>query len=181
MIDQKPRSDDLFDRLDHGIAKGEAYALVGIVSTMIILAAVQFFLRKAFDFGFEWADILVRQMVLWLGFVGGALATYQGRHIAIDAVTKLVSPKQAAALRVFTSLLAAGLVALLVKASWVFVNDEIDSETMLFGDVPQWIFQAIIPIVFVLIVIHFVLGARHHLLVALGRREPIIPDAEDLA
>lgn len=173
--EQKP---DILERVDGWIGKGESALLVLIIAVMVGLSSVQLFLRMAFDFGFEWADIMVRQMVLWLGFVGGALATHRGRHIAIDAARKLLPPKRGAALRAFTSLVAAGITAILVSAAITFIKDEIDSETTVFGDVPSWPFQLIIPAAFVAMTFHFLVTSRNEVLVALGRRNPA-PEGEE--
>lgn len=163
---------DWIDRVDRGLAKGETVLVVLALAVMIGLAAVQFVLRKFFDTGFEWADIMVRQMVLWLGFIGGSLATHEGRHIAIDAVGKLLPPKKAAALRSATFFAAAGVTSVMVYAAIQFLRSEIDSGSKIFGEVPSWPVQAIIPVCFVTITFHFVVAARHELLVARGRREP---------
>lgn len=165
-----PPHDDWLDRIDAGVAKAEGGLLVGIIALMVGLSALQLFLRKFFDFGFEWADILVRQMVLWVGFVGGALATHQGRHIAIDALNKFLPPRRAAILRAVTSLIAAGITGIMVKAAWVYLKDEMEGGSKIFGEVPAWPMQAIVPVVLALITFHFLVGARNNVLIALGRR-----------
>lgn len=161
---------DLIDRIDGALARGERVALVGIVAVMVGLSGVQAFLRFTFDIGFEWADIIVRQMVLWLAFVGGALATHHGRHIAIDAAGKFLSEKGAAWLRAVTSLCAAGITVVLIVAAQQFVSDEISNGTKLVADLPAWPFQLIIPASFTAMTIHFLVTARNAVLVALGRR-----------
>ena len=166
----RPEPEDILDKVDAGLAKAEGFVLVLTLFAMVALSTLQLFLRKFFDFGFEWADILVRQMVLWIGFVGGALATYQSRHIAIDAVTKLMSPKRAAALRAFTSLVAASITAIMVWAAWMYLKAEMDADAEFMGGIPAWPIKAIVPVDLVLITFHFLVGARNHLLIALGRR-----------
>lgn len=169
--------DDVLDRIDLGLAKAEGVVLVLTMTLMVGLSIMQLFLRKFFDFGFEWADIMVRQMVLWVGFVGGALATHQGRHIAIDAVNKFLPPRRAAALRTFTFLVASGITSVMVKAAWNYLQDEIAAESTLMGDIPAWPLRTVVPAVLVLITFHFLVGARNQMLVALGRRTA----AEELA
>ncbi|MCK7524997.1 MAG: TRAP transporter small permease [Ignavibacteriales bacterium] len=60
---------------------------------MVLLAFAQVILRNVFGTGLVWGDTIVRHMVLWAGFVGGALASYEGRHISIDALTKFFPPR----------------------------------------------------------------------------------------
>jgi TRAP-type C4-dicarboxylate transport system permease small subunit len=179
MHDMSGESKDLLDKIDDWLGRAEAVLLVGIVGLMVGLAAVQFFLRLLFDFGFEWADIMVRHMVLWLGFVGGALATHRGRHIAIDLAQKFLAPERAAWLRTVNALAAAGISAILVRASITFLQDEIDGGATLVGDVPAWPLQAIIPVAFVAISFHFLVSAKNSALIALGKRSPA-PQSEEV-
>ncbi len=169
---KQPR--DLLEKIDHGLARGEKAILVVVMITMIGLATVQLVLRKFFDTGFEWADIMVRQMVLWLAFLGGALATHEGRHIAIDAVGKFLPPRRAAALRAVTSVAAMVMSLVLVRASLKYLQAEIEDDATIFESVPAWPFEAIMPVAFSVIAFHFLVAAWHQLLVAIGKREPTL-------
>jgi TRAP-type C4-dicarboxylate transport system permease small subunit len=62
-------------------------------------------------------------------------------------------------MEVVTDLFAAGVCALLARASWEFVEGErIDGGTVLEG-IPSWYFQIIIPVGFGLLVVHFIIRA----------------------
>ena len=67
-----------------------------------------------------WTDGVIRHCVFMLGFLGGAYATYTGRHIRIDAVTRVVKAKKRMALRVLTTVAAMIIVGLITKAAWKF-------------------------------------------------------------
>jgi TRAP-type C4-dicarboxylate transport system permease small subunit len=67
-----------------------------------------------------WTDGVIRHSVFMLGFLGGAYATYTGRHIRIDAVTRVLKPRRRMALRIVTTLFAIAIVVLFVKAGWGF-------------------------------------------------------------
>ncbi len=152
---------DLLDRLDGILARTEALLVVVILFMMISICSVQFASRKLFDFGFEWADTVVRHMVLWLGFVGGALATQKGRHISIDAVCHLVSAQRAAQIRALTSCFAVLVSVVLTYASVQFVRQEYADNTKLFADLPAWPFQIVMPCAFLAISIHFLAQSRN--------------------
>ena len=151
---------DLNDRL----TKIEGGLVVVLIGIMMILAFFQVVLRSVFSSGFVWADILLRHMVLWIGFLGGALATSKQRHIHIDALAHYVGPRVRAALGVFTNLFGAAVCAALTVASIRFVEGEIQAESMFYERIPSWYAQIIIPVGFSLHVIHFlirsVLSAR---------------------
>jgi TRAP-type C4-dicarboxylate transport system permease small subunit len=67
-----------------------------------------------------WTDGVIRHSVFMLGFLGGAYATYTGRHIRIDAVTRIVKAKKRMALRVLTTIAAIIIVGIFTKAAWGF-------------------------------------------------------------
>src|SRR4051812_41888601 len=67
-----------------------------------------------------WIDGVIRHSVFLLGFLGGAYATYTGRHIRIDAVTRVVPPRRRMMLRIFTTLAAIGIVTLFSWAAYGF-------------------------------------------------------------
>lgn len=67
-----------------------------------------------------WTDGVIRHSVFMLGFLGGAYATYTGRHIRIDAVTRVIKARQRMLLRVVTTIVAMVVVSLFVKAAWEF-------------------------------------------------------------
>ena len=67
-----------------------------------------------------WTDGVIRHSVFMLGFLGGAYATYTGRHIRIDAVTRVLKDRRRMALRVVTTLAAIVIVALFARAALEF-------------------------------------------------------------
>lgn len=159
----------VLQRLDDWLAALEGWSLIALVSLMVGLAFSQVVLRNLLRLGLPWADIVLRHMVLWAGFLGASLATRQGRHIAIDVVSRFLpsGARQwlAAALHAVACLIA----VLLANASWAFVASERLGQGMLLRGVPTWWGQLIIPIGFGLMAFRFGLRA---ILFATGRLEP---------
>ena len=60
---------------------------------MILLSSAQILLRNFFDSGIDWADPLLRLLVLWVGMQGAMLATHYDKHIRIDLVSRFI-PEQ---------------------------------------------------------------------------------------
>ncbi len=112
------------ERFDRGLARLEAGLIVALIGSMFALALTQLGLRKGFDLGFEWADVTVRQLVMCTGFIGGALATSRGQHIAIDAVGRLLPPRAAAALAAIAAGLALAITAWLTAVAVGYVAEE---------------------------------------------------------
>ncbi len=143
--------------LDRTLAKFETVLLVVFLGTMVVLAFVQVFLRNVFGSGLIWGDTLVRHMVLWAGFIGGALAAFEGRHIGIDALTKFLSPRVRTAAGIVTNLFAAVVCYFLTTASWTFLKGEMEAGGDFILGLPGWVAMAIIPFGYALIMIHFAL------------------------
>jgi len=143
--------------LDRALAKFETALLVVFLGAMVVLAFLQVVLRNAFGTGLIWGDTLVRHMVLWTGFVGGALAAFEGRHISIDALTKFLSPRVRTGAAVLTNLFATVVCYFLTAASWTFLTGEMESGGTFILGLPGWVAMVIIPVGYVLIMIHFAL------------------------
>ncbi|MEK6755697.1 MAG: TRAP transporter small permease [Bacteroidota bacterium] len=144
-------------RLDSYLNKVEGSFLITFLGLMVVLAFLQVILRNVFSSGIMWADILLRHLVLWIGFLGAALATSRKRHINIDALTRFLPTKPRHAVGVLTDLFAAGICYLLFRSSITFVQNEIAEKTTIYADIPAWCGEIIIPIGFGLLVVHFVI------------------------
>lgn len=145
----------ILQRIDKALTRAEEYTLTFLLSLMVVLAFLQVVLRNIFSSGILWADILLRHMLLWLGFLGAAIATSENRHINIDALRRFLSPRVRSLVEVITNLFAAGICYLLSRASWTFVQGEIADKRTLFADIPSWYAQIIIPVGFGLLAVHF--------------------------
>ena len=150
---------NILKRIDKALTKAEGVVLITLLSVMVVMAFLQVVLRNLFSSGIFWADILLRHLLLWLGFLGAAIATSENRHINIDALRRFLSPRVRSAVEVLTDLFAAGICFLLAKASWTFVQGEIAGHSTVFENIPSWYAQIIIPVGFGLLVVHFVIRA----------------------
>jgi len=149
-------------KLIHKIEDG---ILAVLLIVMLLLASSQIFLRNFLDIGFAWADPLLRIMVLWLGLLGALAASRDNKHITIDVLTRMMSPRARHATRIFTSLFTAIVTGIIAYHSVRFVVIEYQAGNIALSGIPAWQFEIILPIAFALIslryVIHFVLHLRN--------------------
>lgn len=117
-----------------------------LLLTMIVLSFLQVVLRNLAETGFVWIDPLLRHLVLWVGFLGALLATRSGRHINIDALSRLLSPRAHRVAGVLTNLLAFVICLLLANACAKLVREESLAQTHGFLDVPVWCLQLVMPL-----------------------------------
>jgi TRAP-type C4-dicarboxylate transport system permease small subunit len=141
--------------LEQVIVRIETALLVCFLSAMIVLSFAQVVLRNIFDTGFLWGDPIVRHLVLWVGFIGAAIAASSDRHIAIDFLSKFFSPKIRNFARVLTYLFAIVVCVLLADAAMTLLLEEKSAGgTMVLG-IPSWIGLVVIPPGYALMAFHF--------------------------
>ena len=153
----------ILDTVNTWIARFESALIVIILSAMILLAFLQVLLRNFFDEGLLWGDILLRHLVLWVGFLGASLATRDQKHISIDLFGRLLSGRGRQIAGVITNIFSVFVGYLLTDASWYFVMDEKSMGTTIFNDIPIWYFQVIIPIGFGLITFRFLINTLQNI------------------
>jgi len=122
-----------------------------LLITLIVLGGLQIILRNIFHSGLLWADPLMRHIVLWLGWLGAALAITTARHINIDVFSRLLPEGLKAWRRSLVYGATAIATFLLGVAAWRLVVDEKMYGDIAFGSVPVWVLQLILPIAFFMI------------------------------
>lgn len=155
--------------LSRVVARVEGWLLVVFLGTMIVFAFLQVVLRNFFGTSLTWGDILVRQMVMWAGFTGAAIATSTDRHISIDALTKFIPERLRRVIKVVTNLFAAVVCFYLMRAAWTLLESERENGGEMFLAIPQWVGLVIIPVGYALLTAHFSLNVLESGLLAAGR------------
>ena len=146
-VDKKPAWRRFFD----GLGRIEVAVLALLLGTLIFFGCLQIFLRNVFHSGIIWADPLMRHIVLWLGCLGGVMATARVRHISIDILTRfLPAPLQPVRDRAiyFATAMAASVLGM---AALRLVIDEREFGEIAFLGVGVWVLQVILPVAFFMI------------------------------
>lgn len=142
--------------------------LVVILAAMIVLAGAQIVLRNLFDTGLLWADPSLRVMVLWVGMIGAMVATRFDKQISVDAVSRFLSPRWRARVRVLTDLFTAVVSAMVAWHALRLVLDDKAAGSTVFASVPVWLCEAILPLAFGVIAIRYLVYAVVHARAAAG-------------
>lgn len=146
---------DRWDRLDKIISRVEQFVLSLFLTVLILVAFSQIVLRNFWDTGLTWGDPLVRYLVLWIGFIGAALAARENKHISIDLFSRWVSGVGNTLIKLINHLFSAFICGLLAFAAFRFTqNEALIGGTAVFG-IPAWIPLIIIPITFGLMTLRF--------------------------
>lgn len=96
----------VLDLIDDFISRVEGWAIVILLSFTLLMAFSQVVLRNIFSTGFIWADILLRNLVLWIALLGASIATKERKHIAIDAVSRFFSIKKKYIIEIVISIIS---------------------------------------------------------------------------
>lgn len=136
-------------------AKVEEWALAFMLITMILLACLQILLRSVFSSGLLWIDPLLRYLVLWSGFLGAAMATSKGKHIALDIISYLVPEPIKTYLGIVTNIFSMIVSGFLTWAAYLFIRDEFQYGGSGLLELPTWVWSIIFPLAFLLITLRF--------------------------
>ena len=142
-------------RFDNFISRLEQILITVLLSAMILTAFLQIVLRNFFSTGLAWGDPLVRYLVIWVGFIGAALATKEGKHITIEIVSHWLSGQANRYIQSASQLFSAIVSGLLTWAALKFVRVEALMGGTAIFDLPVWVPQVIIPVAFGIMTLRF--------------------------
>ena len=150
---------DRWDRVDEIIGRFEHVFLAVLLGLMILTAFMQIFLRNFFSMGFSWGDTLVRYLVLWVGFIGAALATREGTHITIDVFSSWVKGGKNLIIQCIVNLFSAFICGVLTIAAVTFVRNEAQMGDISPLGISTWLLQVILPVSCLLMAVRFAFRA----------------------
>ena len=145
-----------WNRIDECLGRLEQGLLALALSLMVIVAFLQILLRNLFATGLSWGDELVRYCVIWVGFLGAALATKEGKHIGMDVISRWLSPERRVLLQGLTHLVSAMISAALTLAAVKFLRMEVQIGVKTFFGLSTWIIQIVIPVTFGIMTLRYV-------------------------
>ena len=123
-------------RFNDGMARGEAALAMSMLLLMLVVAFAQALLRNLTNLGIGWAnaglswlsfaDFIISKGTLWLAFLGASLAVHGDKHISIDIVPRMVSPRARVFMRGLSSVIGSVICFFLARAFWtaVLINGE---------------------------------------------------------
>ena len=133
--------------LDRILSHAEEFLLGILLASASLVLFANVVARYVFNWGFPWAEELVRYEIVWMVFLGGSAAARQGLHIGVDIVVKF-APRP---LRKTTEALI-NLISLVFCLLVLFYGAKLIIQTRMFGQVspalqvPMWLVQLAIPV-----------------------------------
>ena len=148
---------NIWDKLDNKISRLETVLVTILLALMILMAFSQIVLRNFFSSGIDWSDALVRYLVVWVTFVGAAIATREGKHISFDLLSRWLTGTGTTAIQALSNFFSAVICSLLTVAAAKFIWFEAQMGSTTFLNLPVWIPEIIMPIAFGLITLRFLM------------------------
>ena len=130
-----------------------------LLLALLAVAIGQILLRVLADAGTSWAEPVSRLLVMWLAVLGALAATRERRHIAIDALPRLLPPRAQRAAWAIAQLTAAGICAVLAWLGADLIALELEAPTTLPGGLPSWVGMLVLPFGFGLMALRFTIAA----------------------
>lgn len=146
-------------RLLRGLHRAEDFLLALLLGGLLLLALVQIGLRVFFDGGLEWAEPVGRMGVLWLALLGALGATRARRHIAIDALPRILPPRWHRLAWAVSQLATAVICAMLAWFGWGMVLLEQEVPGLFVTGIPSWWPMLAFPAGFALMSLRFAVSA----------------------
>ena len=160
--------------LDRLLAQLEKFFLTVMLMAMLFLSFIQVILRDFFNSGFGWSDVLVRYLVLWIGFLGASLATKDNRHLRIDTLSKIIPKKYLPVVELLVYFGSLVVCIFLTVASSGYLKFAQESGKMVFfGALPEWYLLVILPVGFALISFRYLIKIIEGLYQFGGKKEEL--------
>lgn len=136
------------------LRQAEDGLLTVLVALLVVMAGLQIVLRLFFESSIQWADALLRTLVLWTAMFGAMTAAREDKHLAVDALSRYLPRPALRVTRVITHGIAAVICGML---AWYSVQLMIATGSApAFGVVPSWVSQLIMPVAFAVMGLRFV-------------------------
>jgi C4-dicarboxylate transporter, DctQ subunit len=137
----------------------EDLLLAALLLALVLLAGGQILARWLFDAGWMHGEPLSRVLVVWLTVLGALAATRERRHLAIDALPRILPPTLRRAADVLVQCFAAAICIVLAWYGASLVALEREAPSLLFGAMPSWWAMLVLPTGFALMALRFLLCA----------------------
>lgn len=147
-------------RLDRLLVAVEVGVLGLLLAGMIFLGLGQVVLREFFQSGWTWADALLRHLVLLAGLFGAMTATHARRHLAMDALVRVLPETARRWSEVLVEALSGATCIWLMVIVVPYLRDELahGGEEVAFG-ITQAQFQLAFPVALAVMAFRFCLLA----------------------
>jgi len=106
-----------YSRLMDAIVKAIRVLLAACLCVMTAVTVLEVVRRYIFGLSYSWAEELVRFLLIWVTFVGGAAAFRLGNLVILDSLLIFLSERKRNVLKLFTNTVILGFLIFLLNNS----------------------------------------------------------------
>jgi tripartite ATP-independent transporter DctM subunit len=121
------------------------------LAAMVVLPLLEIVLRRAFGIGIPASGPIVQHLVLWVGFLGAAIAAREGKLLALSSATFIPEGRAKHAADLFAGLVGALVATILAAGAFELVRVERETQSGIGGGIYTWVAQLALPVGFALI------------------------------
>jgi tripartite ATP-independent transporter DctM subunit len=123
---------------------------------MATLPLLEIVVRRLFGIGIPGSGPIVQHLVLWVGFLGAAIAARDGKLLALASGTFIPAGPWRRAADAFSAAVGACVSTLLCTGAWELMVSEREAGTAIGAGIPAWVAQLALPVSFGLIALRLV-------------------------
>jgi tripartite ATP-independent transporter DctM subunit len=123
---------------------------------MVVLPILEIIWRRAFSHGIPGSGPIVQHLTLWVGFLGAAIASRDGKLLALATGTFIPAGRWRFAADIVAAAFGAWSAVVLAGGGWQMAAIEREAGTTIGADIPTWVAQIVLPIAFALIAVRLV-------------------------
>ena len=138
-----------------GLHRTENILCLVVLVLMTALPIVEVLVRELLGGGMPGSISIVQHLVMWLSFLGAALAARSDRLLALST-GKFVPASWRPALESVTGFLAVAVTCLLAIASFQLVQVDYAFGNRTAWSIPVWVFSAVMPVMFAVITLRLI-------------------------
>lgn len=159
------------NRLSRLISQVETALVSLLLCAMVFLVLFQIILRNFFSTGVTGGAEIVRHLVLWVAFIGAAMAARSESHLKIDVAYRILPSNMKQIVNVLTGAFTTTVCAILFYASIRFLLVDFHAGTVIaFHDTPTWILEIVIPLGYFAVMLWFLVRSLNICLQWIGVR-----------
>jgi tripartite ATP-independent transporter DctM subunit len=138
-------------RLSRALVLVEDAVAATALAAMVVIPLLEIVLRRLTGFGVPGAGPIVQHLVLWVGFLGAAIAAREGKLLSLATGQFVPEGPIRRAAAIFTAAIASAAAVLLAAGALELIRSEREVGSILGGGIPTWVAQLVLPAGFLLI------------------------------
>jgi tripartite ATP-independent transporter DctM subunit len=144
-----------------GLALLEDVVAACALGAMVILPLLEIGMRRLAGVGIPAEGPLVQHLVLWVGFLGAAIAARDRKLLALATGSLLPEGTARRVASIVASAIASAMTVLLASGAMQLVSNEREAATSIGANIPVWVAQLALPAGFALIAARLVWHGDH--------------------